>query len=79
MVYQDSVTKFVQIRTLKTKRAEEVAKHIIDIFCIFGAPIILQSDDGKEFINQIIVDLKCMWNNLKIVGTRQALTQPITA
>jgi len=67
MVYQDHVTKFVQIRALKTKRAEEVAKHIIDIFCIFGAPIILQSDNGREFVNQIINDLKCMWNNLKIV------------
>lgn len=67
MVYQDHVTKFVQIRALKTKRAEEVAKHTIDIFCIFGAPMILQSDNGREFVNQIINDLKCMWNNLKIV------------
>jgi len=59
MVYQDHVTKFVQIRALKTKRAEEVAKHI-DIFCIFGAPIILQSANGREFVNQKINDLKCM-------------------
>lgn len=51
MVYQDHVTKFVQIKALKTKRAEEVAKHIIDIFCIFGAPMILQSDNGREFVN----------------------------
>jgi len=60
MVYQDHVTKFVQIRALKTKRVEEVAKHIIDIFCIFGAPIILQSANGREFVNQKINDLKCM-------------------
>jgi len=67
MVYQDHIIKFVRIRALKTKRAEEVAKHIIDIFCIFGAPMILQSDNGREFVNQIINDLKCMWDNLKIV------------
>jgi len=64
MVYQDRM--FVQIRALKTKRAEAVAKHIIDIFCIFGAPMIFQSDNGREFVNQIINDLKCMWDNLKI-------------
>jgi len=67
MVYLDHVTKFVQIRASKTKRAEEVAKHIIDIFCIFSAPMILQSENGREFVNQIINDLKCMWDNLKIV------------
>lgn len=40
ILYQDHLTKFVQLRPLKTKRAEEVAKHLIDIFCIFGAPMI---------------------------------------
>lgn len=49
MVYQDHLTKFVQIRALKLKRAEEVANSLINIFCIFGAlSIILQSDDGWE-------------------------------
>jgi len=67
MVYQDHLTKFVQLRPLKTKRAEEVAKHLIDIFCIFGAPMILQSDNGREFVNKIIEDLKEMWDTLKIV------------
>lgn len=47
MVYQDHFTKFVQLRPLKTKRVE-VAKHLIDIFCIFGAPIILQSDNSRR-------------------------------
>lgn len=75
MVYQDHVTKFVQIRTLKTKRAEEVAIPIIDIFCIFCAPMILQSDNGREFVNQIINDLKCMWNNLKIVHGKPRYSQ----
>lgn len=76
MVYQDHVTKFVQIRALKTKRAEEVTKHnIIYIFCIFGAPMILQSDNGREFVNQIINDLKCMWDNLKIVHSKPRNSQ----
>eukprot|EP00102_Acyrthosiphon_pisum_P027906 XP_016665116.1 PREDICTED: KRAB-A domain-containing protein 2-like [Acyrthosiphon pisum] len=67
MVYQDHLTKFVQLRALKSKTAEEVANNILDIFCIFGAPVILQSDNGREFVNKIINDLKIMWPTLKIV------------
>ena len=40
--YQDHLTKFVTLRAMKTKRAEEVAHHLVDIFCTFGAPNILQ-------------------------------------
>ena len=55
-VYQDHLTKFVQLRPLKTKRAEKVAYTLLDIFTILGAPSILQSDNGREFCNQVIED-----------------------
>ncbi|XP_072398083.1 KRAB-A domain-containing protein 2-like [Diabrotica undecimpunctata] len=48
MVYQDHLTKFVQLRSLKTKRAEEVAYHLLEVFIIFGAPHILHSDHGEN-------------------------------
>jgi hypothetical protein len=67
MVYQDHLTKFIQLRALKTKRAEEVAYHLLDVFTIFGAPCILQSDNGREFANKIIEEVCGMWNELKIV------------
>jgi len=67
MVYQEHLTKFARLRALKLKMAEEVATNILDIFCIFGAPVILQSDNGREFVNKIINDLKTMWPTLKIV------------
>lgn len=66
-VYQDHLTKFVQLRALKSKRAEEVAYHLIDIFTIFGAPSVLQSDNGREFSNRIIEEACSMWSDLKIV------------
>ncbi|CAF3237895.1 unnamed protein product, partial [Rotaria sp. Silwood2] len=47
--YQDHFTKFCILRPLKTKTAVEVAFHLLDIFTTFGAPIILQSDNGREF------------------------------
>lgn len=67
MVYQDYQTKFIQLRPLKTNCVEEVAKNLIDIFCIFGAPMILQSDNGRDFVKNIIINLKEMWESLNIV------------
>ena len=54
MNYQDHLTKFTILRPLKTKTAEEVAYQLLDIFCLFGAPYILQSDNGREFANKLI-------------------------
>jgi len=34
--------------------AEEVAYQLMDIFCMFSVPFILQSDNGHEFVNKII-------------------------
>lgn len=41
-VYQCHLTKFVQIRPLKTKTAEEVSRKLYKVFSIFDAPHILQ-------------------------------------
>ena len=67
MVYQDHLTKFVQLRALKSKRAEEVAYHLLDVFTIFGASCILHSDNGREFANKVIEEVCKMWNEPKIV------------
>jgi len=51
------LAKFTNLRPLKSKTAEEVACQLTDIFCMFGAPFILQSDNGQEFGNKIIKKL----------------------
>ena len=66
LVYQDHLTEFV-LRSLHSKRADEVAYHLLDIFTTFGATTILHSDNGREFCNQIIKSLCEMWNDIKIV------------
>ena len=53
LVYQDHLTKFIFLRPLKSKTAEEVSYNLIDIFSIIGAPMILQSDNGREFANKV--------------------------
>ncbi|XP_060857765.1 KRAB-A domain-containing protein 2-like [Metopolophium dirhodum] len=65
--YQDHLTKFVLLRPLQTKRAEEVASHLLDIFLTFGAPVLLHSDNGREFVNSVITELTGLWPELKIV------------
>ncbi|XP_047480658.1 KRAB-A domain-containing protein 2-like [Penaeus chinensis] len=49
MVYQYHPTKFVILWALTSNRAAEVAFQLPDIFLLFGAPAILQSDNGSEF------------------------------
>lgn len=67
MVYQDHLTKFVILRALKTKSAEEVAVQLKDIFSIFGAPCIFHTDNGREFKNKIVEELAMLWPEVRIV------------
>ncbi|GBM66482.1 hypothetical protein AVEN_129268-1 [Araneus ventricosus] len=56
IVYQDHLTKFV---ILMSKRAEEVAFNLMDISSpLLGAPPILQSENGREFANNVVTSLK---------------------
>jgi hypothetical protein len=38
---------------LRSKTAEEVAYHLVQLFLVVGPPWILHSDNGGEFVNQI--------------------------
>ncbi|KAK7605083.1 hypothetical protein V9T40_006941 [Parthenolecanium corni] len=66
-VYQDHLTKFVTLRPLTSKRANEVAENLLDVFLTFGAPCVLQTDNGREFRNAVIDNLKQLWPELTIV------------
>ena len=66
LVYQDHL-KFVELCPVTSKRGAEIACQSLDIFSIFGAPSILQSDNGREFVNSVITELSVMWDGLKIV------------
>ena len=75
MVYQDHLTKFVLLRALQSKRAEEVAYQLTDNFLTFGAPCILHSDNGREFVNSIIAELTTLWPELKIAHRKPRHSQ----
>ena len=68
MVYQDHLTKFVVLRPLQKKSADEVIKYLLDIFSLFGSPHILQSDNGREFKNvNLATMIREKWPECKIV------------
>ena len=54
MRYVDLATAFQQMRPLSGKSAKEVVIHLFQIWCAFGAPSILQSDNGTEFLGEVI-------------------------
>lgn len=60
LTVQDRFTKCINLRALKQKRAIEVASNLYDIFLTFGAPSVLQSDNGKEFVNNTPRDKQSM-------------------
>ena len=51
---QDHLTKFIVLKALRSKRAEEVAYDVHDVFCFLGAPHTVQSDNGREFSNKVV-------------------------
>jgi len=57
----------VILRPLRSKTANEVADQVKSIFAIFGAPTILQSDNGREFKNSTLEALVDEWNGKNFV------------
>ena len=59
--YQDHFTKFLHLRPLERKSAVDVATALLDIFLSTnGALNILQSDNGREFVNKVKVKVKVL-------------------
>lgn len=48
----------------------EVAAFLFDIFTTFGPPLILQSDNGKELISLVIIELVNLWPTIQIINRR---------
>lgn len=54
LVLVDVCTRFVFLRPIANKGALTVAKTLFDIFTTIGFPRVLQSDNGREFVNEAI-------------------------
>jgi len=56
-VLVDVHTRFCILRAIPDKSMGTIASTLVDIFCNFGFPKILQSDNGTEFVNQVVAHL----------------------
>ena len=68
--YIEYLTKFHILRPLKSKTAVEVARELLHIFLDFGAPHVLQSDNGREFTAEVIRELSTLWPQMMLVNGR---------
>jgi hypothetical protein len=66
----DVFTGFVILRPLRDSSAETVARKLWKIFCLIGWPRVLQSDNGREFVNDILRAL------VKLTGIDHRLISP---
>ncbi|KRZ48615.1 KRAB-A domain-containing protein 2, partial [Trichinella nativa] len=73
MINLNHIKKFCILSPLMLKRAEEVASKLLESILTFGAPIILQSDNCREFSSAIIAELKTCWPELKLVTDKLAI------
>lgn len=53
LVYQDHMTKYVILRALKTKTMDTITDVLFPIFIDFGAPLLVHTDNGREFSNMV--------------------------
>ena len=66
--YQDHFTKFSIVEALRSKQAAEVADRLYEIFTLVGAPRILQSDNGNEFVGAPLTNMmNTFWPGTKLV------------
>ena len=66
----DVYTGFVILRPMRNSKAETVARKLWKIFCLIGWPRILQSDNGSEFVNEVLRAL------VKLAGIDHRLISP---
>ena len=54
LVLADVATDYTVLVPLKTKDKFSVARALWSVFASFGMPLIIQSDNGKEFVNEVL-------------------------
>jgi len=57
LVLLDLMSNFVQLKALKSKEMQEVVEELRHMFCNFGFPSRIKSDNGSEFVNKLMQEL----------------------
>lgn len=65
----DVFSRYLVLRPLHSKTAVGVSRHLAEIYSMFGAPKVLQSDQGPEFKGAVPILMKFL--NVAIVTSSQ--------
>lgn len=58
LVLVDLCTRFCILRPIMDKQSHTIVSTLVQIFCDFGLPRVLQSDNGTEFVNDLMKRFK---------------------
>src|SRR5204863_4160561 len=67
---RDHFSRYSWAKPITSKNASEVAGCLFEIFTEVGSPAILQSDNGREFTAEVILNLMSLWPSVKIINGR---------
>jgi hypothetical protein len=60
LILVDHFSRFTILRAIPDKTSITIAKELLNIFCLFSFPKVLTSDNGTEFISEIVSQLILM-------------------
>lgn len=58
LVVVDVYSSWCWMKAISTKKGKTVALALLEVFSVMGVPSVLQSDNGREFVNEAMVWLK---------------------
>ncbi|KRZ39185.1 SCAN domain-containing protein 3 [Trichinella pseudospiralis] len=67
LIQTDVMSRAHHFQSTKVETSGRMALKLLEIFLTFGAPNILQSDNGRKFLYAIIAELKECWAELNFV------------
>uniref|UniRef100_A0AC34Q4F2 Uncharacterized protein n=1 Tax=Panagrolaimus sp. JU765 TaxID=591449 RepID=A0AC34Q4F2_9BILA len=63
--YINLQTNEIRLRPMQYGTASEAANLLVDIYCEQGAPVVLQSLNCREFVQEIVGEIVKIWPNCK--------------
>ncbi|CDH61111.1 hypothetical protein RO3G_12679 [Lichtheimia corymbifera JMRC:FSU:9682] len=67
LVLIDICTRFCILRPIADKQSHTIVQTLVQVFCDFGLPRILQSDNGTEFINDLMSRLLAYISRIRTI------------
>lgn len=61
MRYTNCTTKQICLRPITSGTVPEIANELLNIYCEQGAPVVLQSLNGRPFVQQVIVEINKLY------------------